>query len=730
MTRYLIIILAVFISACDLAKVPEKGTDQAVQTVNEKPPMTFDAIPVTYPKTRKDTSIIDDYHGVKVADPYRWLEDDNSSETKQWVLTQNQSTFSYLDKIPFRDKIETRLRELWNYERYSTPFKEGGKYYYFKNDGLQNQSILYVQDSIQSKPKIALNPNQFSNDGTSALGGISFNDKGNLLAYQVSEGGSDWHTAYVKDLNTGQTLTDTIKWIKFSGLSWYKDGFFYSRYPEPQGEDKLSGRNEFHQVFYHKIGTPQAHDELVLADRRHPNRGFSTGTTHDERFLTVGVWESTSGNALFFRDLNSADKAFTPIIEDFKHDYNVIDNIGEKLVVLTNHKAPNQRLILIDVNKPGEGYWEELIPETKDVLQGVEIVGGKIVATYIHNAASKVRIFDITGKLLTDLNLPGIGTVGSFSGKRSEQEAFYSFTSFTRPTTIYKVDMNNLRSTVYKAPKLDFNPDLYVTKQVWYEVDNGLNVPMFITHKKGLKMDGKRPTLLYGYGGFNISILPSFNTTRLAMCPIVIENDGIFAVANIRGGGEFGADWHKQGTLGQKQNVFNDFIAAAEYLISERHTSSDKLAIYGRSNGGLLVGACMTQRPDLFKVALPAVGVLDMLRYQNFTIGRAWSSDYGLSEKPKDFDYLYAYSPLHNIDKQSYPATMITTADHDDRVVPAHSFKFAAELQDNHTGPNPTLIRIETSAGHGAGKSTAKKIEEASDILGFIFYNFKEEVKY
>ncbi len=734
MTKYLFFAICLVLASCEIPSSDStNNNNEGTTTTSAAKPtsnkMNFKPIKVNYPDIKRDTTVVDNYHGKKVADPYRWLEDDNSEETKAWVKAENKATFGYLNQIPYREDIQKRLETLWNYERFSTPFKEGGKYYFFKNDGLQNQSVLYEQADLNATQNVALDPNKFSTDGTSALGGLSFNKKGNLLAYQVSEGGSDWHSVRIKDMTTGKVLDDKLDWLKFTGISWSGDGFFYSRYPEPKGDDKLSGKNEFHQVYYHKVGTSQDKDELIFADRKHPNHGFSASTTNDERFLALQVWKSTSGNALYFKDLQKDKSDFVPLVETFDNDFTVLDNIGDKLLVLTNYKAPNQRLMMIDVNKPDEGYWEDLIPESEDVLRNVDILGNKIVATYIHNASSLVKVFDLKGGLYSALELPGIGTISGFSGKRDEMQAFYAFNSYTRPTTIYSLDMESLESTIFKAPKLDFNSDDYVTKQVWYTSTDGTKVPMFITHKKGLKMDGKRPTLLYGYGGFDISILPNFNTTRLAMCPIVIENDGVFAVANIRGGGEFGSKWHKAGTLGQKQNVFNDFIAAAEYLISEDYTSSEKLAIYGRSNGGLLVGACMTQRPDLFKVALPAVGVLDMLRYQEFTIGRAWSSDYGLSEDPAAFDYLYSYSPLHNIEKTAYPATMVTTADHDDRVVPAHSFKFASELQAKHQGENPVLIRVATSAGHGAGKSTAQKIEEAADILSFMFYNFKEDVR-
>lgn len=680
-----------------------------------------------YPNVFRDTSILDEYHGVSVPDPYRWLEDPDSEETKAWVDSQNAITFNHLEQIPFREALRKRLATLWDYERFSVPFREGGNYYYFKNDGLQNQSVLYVQDSLGGASAVVLDPNKFSEDGTASLAGYSFSDDGRYMAYQVSEGGSDWRTAYVKDLQTGDILSDKLEWLKFTGTPWYGDGFFYSRYPEPEeGEAALSARNEFQQVFYHKLGTTQAEDELIFADRTNPRRGFSAQVTEDQRFLILNAWESTSGNALYIKDLSRDQADFIPLVPEIDDDYSVIDNVGEKLLVLTNNEAPNQRLLAIDVNKPDRENWETLIPETEDVLEGVYLMGGKLIAQYLHQAYTTAKVYSLDGKFLADLNLPGIGSVGGFSGKPDDQNAFYSFTSFTHPSTIYRLDMESLESTLYHTPDLDFDMDAYTTRQVWYESKDGTRVPMFITHKKGLELDGQRPTLLYGYGGFNIKLTPGFSLTRT----IILENGGVYAVPNLRGGGEFGSEWHKSGTLDRKQNVFDDFIHAAEYLIENGYTNPDKLAIQGGSNGGLLVGACMTQRPELFGVAMPAVGVLDMLRYHLFTIGAAWATDYGLSSDSVAFHYLKAYSPLHNIQKKSYPATLVTTADHDDRVVPAHSFKFISELQHHHTGDDPVLIRIETSAGHGAGKPVSKQIEEAADWIGFMFFHLNEGVIY
>ncbi len=690
----------------------------------------FKKIPFSYPITPKDSSIKDNFHGIVVADPYRWLEDENSNNTKNWIKTQNNTVYSYLDQIPFRDAIEERLHNIWNYERYSTPIKKAGKYYFFKNDGLQNQSVLYVQESLSGPAKAVLDPNKFSKDGTASLGRYSFSNKGNYLAYEISEGGSDWRTIRIKDLENDKILDDQLKWVKFSNIAWFKYGFYYSRYPEVLDKDALSSKNEFHQVFYHKLGTSQEEDELVFADRLNPHRGFYAYTSNDERYLIIQAWESTSGNALYVKDLSIKDSDFIPIIKSFESNFKFVDVVNNRLLILTNYKADNNRLIAISPDHPLKGFWEDILSESADKLASVKVIGGNLVANYTHNASSNIRIFDTKGNLEFELELPGIGTVQNFNGKKEEPLAFYAFTSITQPSTIYSLNLETHENKVFKQAKIDFKIDNFETKQIWYEGYDGTKIPMFVAHKKGLSLDGNRPTLLYGYGGFDISILPQFNLTRLNLAPIILENNGVFAIANIRGGGEFGKKWYKAGTKKNKQNVFNDFQAAAEYLIDQKYTSSEKLAIYGRSNGGLLVGACMTQRPDLFKVALPAVGVLDMLRYDKFTIGRAWASDYGLSENTDDFDYLYAYSPLHNAVPAKYPATLITTADHDDRVVPAHSFKFASMLQENQKGDNPVFIRIETSAGHGAGKPTSKKIEEAADILSFTFYNLGEKVSY
>ncbi|MFT6319830.1 MAG: prolyl oligopeptidase [Granulosicoccus sp.] len=702
------------------------SNSRSLTSPNQIQKVDFKTIPVTYPDVKKDETV-DDYHGTAIQDPYRWLENDNSKETAEWVTNQNKVTFDYLDQIPYRETIKNRLKEVWNFERFGTPFKEGGKYYYFKNDGLQNQAVLYEQETLNGVSKVALDPNNFSADGTTSLGSLSFNKIGNLLAYQISEGGSDWRTIHVKDLKTGETLKDKVNWVKFSGISWFKDGFFYSRYPEPEDGKALSAKNEFHQVFYHKIGTDQSDDVLTYSDRANPLQNVYATTTQDERYLILSLVQSTSGNALYFKDLNKDDIEFIPIWQSFDNDFSVADNDENKLLVMTNYQAPNNRIISIDTENPAEKNWKVIIEESKDdALQGIEIIGGKIIATYIHNASSKVQFHNLEGKYESDLKLPGIGTVGGFSGKKEDSQAFFSFTSFTRPTTVYSLDMVAKKIDIFKAPEVDFKSDDYTTEQVWFKSYDGTKVPMFLTYKKGLKLDGKRPTLLYGYGGFDIPVLPSFRVSNT----VLLENGGIYAVANIRGGGEFGKKWHKAGTLDNKQNVFNDFISAAEYLIAQNYTTQEKLAIQGGSNGGLLVGACMTQRPDLFQVAFPQVGVLDMLRYHTFTIGWAWATDYGRSDDPEAFKYLIKYSPLHNVKETEYPATMVTTADHDDRVVPAHSFKFISELQSKQQGDNPVVIRVETSAGHGAGVPTDKQIQTAADMSSFMLFNMKEDVIY
>lgn len=670
-----------------------------------------------YPETKK-ADVVDDYHGVKVADPYRWLEDDNSEETANWVIEQNKITDEYLSQIPFREKLKERFTRLYNYPKYSAPFRAGSKYYFFKNDGLQNQSVMYVKDDLNSEAKVFLDPNKFSEDGTKSLSNISFSKDGKWFVYGVSSGGSDWDEFFVMNALTGEKLNDHLKWIKFSGIAWKDEGFYYSRYPEPTGSE-LSTKNQFSKVYFHKIGNDQSEDIVIYEDATKPDRGFSAGTTDDERFLLIYFSEGTHNNGFLVKDLSDPNSKFVSIVDDLNNNYSVVDNVGNKILVITDYKASNYRLILVDPQNPARENWTDVIPETKNVLQSVQIFGGKLFATYMQDAAHHVYVYALDGKFESEIKLPSLGSVG-FSGRRDDNIAFYSFTSFTFPGTIFKLDISNLKSELYQQTELDFDFDNYETKQVFYQSKDGTMVPMFIVHKKGLRLDGNNPTYLYSYGGFNISLNPSFSTSRL----MFLENNGVFAMPNIRGGGEYGEEWHKTGMLDKKQNVFDDFIVAAEYLIKEGYTNPSKLACAGGSNGGLLIGAVINQRPDLFKVAIPQVGVMDMLRFHKFTIGYYWTVEYGSSDDPEQFKYIFKYSTLHNIKSGlNYPATLVTTADHDDRVVPAHSFKYIATLQEKYKGENPVLIRIETKAGHGAGKPTTKVIEEVADIWSFVFFN-------
>ncbi len=678
-----------------------------------------------YPVTQK-VDTVDTYFGVKVPDPYRWLEDDKSAETAEWVKAQNIVTFDYLSKIPFREAIESRLKKIWDYPKYGTPFFKGNYYFFFKNDGMQNQSVLYVQEGLEGTPKVFIDPNTLSEDGTVSLAALNVSNDAKYFAYGISKGGSDWNEFYVIDIATGKQLEDKLEWIKFSGIAWEKDGFYYSRYDAPKGSE-LSVKNEYQKIYYHKVGTKQSDDILVYENKSFPLHNFSAAVTDDESILIIEESESTDGNALFVKNLKENNAPFVKLADGFEYNYNVVDNIGNTLFVFTNKNAPKYTLVAVDINNPASENWKTIIPEKEEVLKSVSVAGDLLMAEYMKDASSRAFMYDFEGQLKYELQLPCIGTLGGFSSEKGNNLCFYSFTSFTFPNTIYKFDVAQNKSEVYKTSEIDFNPDLYETKQVFYNSKDGTKVPMFIVHKKGLKLNGKNPTLLYGYGGFNVSVLPSFSISRL----LLLENDGVFALANIRGGGEYGRDWHEAGTKLKKQNVFDDFIAAAEYLIAEKYTKPEKLAIQGGSNGGLLIGACINQRSDLFKVALPAVGVMDMLRFHKFTIGWAWTGDYGSSEDSTEFQYLLKYSPLHNIrEGLNYPATLVTTADHDDRVVPAHSFKYIATLQEKYKGENPVLIRIETQAGHGAGKSTEKIIEEAADIWSFTFYNLGVKPNY
>jgi prolyl oligopeptidase len=675
---------------------------------------------ITYPETRK-VDTIDTYHGVKIPDPYRWLEDDNSEATKAWVVAENKVTQEYLSKIPFRQDIKNRLEELWNYVKVGAPFKRGNYYYFFKNDGLQNQAVMYRVASLDGTPEVFIDPNKLSASGTAALGAYSFSKDGKYIAYLVAQAGSDWQQAFVMEVATRKLLEDKLDWIKFSGLAWRGDGFYYSRYDQPDENSKLSKKNEFHKVYYHKIGTLQAQDELIFVDKDHPLRNAGAQVTEDERFLILSTTEGTSGNELWFRDFKDpAQKDFKLLIKGFAYDASVIDDAGDHLLVLTNQDAPNFKVVSIDPKNPASANWTTILPEKKDALQGVGSAGGKLLASYLKDASTRVYQYDYKGKEEREVKLPGIGTATGFDGRKEDKTLFYAYSSFVMPATVFQYDITTGKSTVYFKPEVKFNPEQYETKQLFFTSKDGTRVPMFLSYKKGIKLNGKNPVLLYGYGGFNIPVTPGFNVSNLYF----MEQGGIYVVVSLRGGSEYGEAWHKAGMLDQKQHVFDDFIGAAEYLVKEKYTNPEKIAIRGGSNGGLLVGACMTQRPDLFKVALPAVGVMDMLRFQKFTIGWAWAVEYGSSDNAEQFKYLLKYSPLHNLKPgTSYPATLITTADHDDRVVPAHSFKFAAELQACNAGPNPVLIRIETQAGHGAGKPTSKQIDEATDIWAFTMYN-------
>jgi prolyl oligopeptidase len=673
---------------------------------------------LTYPVTEKG-AVVDDYFGTKVADPYRWLEDDKAENVGEWVEAQNAVTFGYLEQIPFRDKIRARLTEIYNYPRYSAPFRVGEYYFFMKNDGLQNQSVIYIQKGLDGEPRVFLDPNTLSPDGTTRafLSGFSNDDR--YACYSRSEGGSDWTEMRIMDIETGQELEDRLQWMKFSGAAWQGDGFYYSGFDKPEEGKELTAANENQKIFYHRLGTPQSEDTLVFADSANPRRYYNADVTEDERFLFLTISEGTRGNELYFKDLRRKKAEFVPLVQGFEYDTSVIDNLEDKLVVMTNMEAPNRKVVVVDTKSPATDNWMVLIPEKPEVLNSASIVGGKIFASYLKDASTHIFQHDLAGTLEKEIELPAIGSAGGFGGKKEDTLTFYTFTSFTYPPTIYKYDIPTGTSEVFRKTEVKFNPDDFEAKQVFYPSKDGTMIPMFIVHKKGLALDGKRPAYLYAYGGFNASSTPYFNVSNV----ILLENDGVYAVANLRGGGEYGEAWHKAGMLEKKQNVFDDFISGAEYLIREKYTSSDKLAIAGASNGGLLVGACMTQRPELYKVAFPAVGVMDMLRFHKFTVGWGWVVEYGSSDDPEQFKYLYAYSPLHNIkDGVCYPATMVTTADHDDRVVPAHSFKFAATLQEKQSCNNPVLIRIETKSGHGASNIT-KAIDQLTDVWSFMFFN-------
>lgn len=703
MKRYFFFLpILVFLAACSKTK------DMAVVVKPQE---------MIYPKT-KEIPVAENYFGITVIDPYRWLEDDLSKETEEWVDAQNAVTFDYLSHIPFRDAYKARLEKLWNYEKFSAPFKEGEYTYFFKNNGLQNQSVLWREKKGRAA-EIFLDPNTFSKDGTTSLSGINFSRDGSKVAYQISEGGSDWRKVIIMEVENKRILEDTLYDVKFSGLSWKgNDGFYYSSYDKPKGSE-LSAKTDQHKLYYHKLGTKQKDDPVIfgLKEKRRYVGGY---VTDDDHYLFISAANATSGNELYMLDLRTPNSKLVAIVDDMQSDSDVIENDGTKLYILTNRNAPNKKVVTVDASNPDPKNWKDFIPETENVLS-MTTGAGFFFAHYMKDALSQIKQFDYDGKLVRELELPGLGTASLAGAKKKEKELFYTFTNYITPGSIYKLDPQTGISTLYVKPDIDFDSDLYESKQVFYTSKDGTRIPMMITYKKGTKMDGTNPTILYGYGGFNISLTPSFSIINA----VWLEQGGIYAVPNLRGGGEYGKKWHKAGTQMHKQNVFDDFIAAAEYLIANKYTSSANLAISGGSNGGLLVGACLTQRPDLFKVALPAVGVLDMLRYHKFTAGAGWAYDYGTSEQSKAmFDYLRSYSPVHNVRQGvHYPATLVTTGDHDDRVVPAHSYKFIAELQKKQAGSNPVLIRIDKSAGHGAGKPTSKIIEEATDRYCFALYN-------
>ena len=659
----------------------------------------------------------DVYFGTEVNDPYVWLEDDHSKETADWVQEQNNLTFDYLSKIPYRNDMKEALTAMWNFPKEEAPWQYKGKYFTYKNNGLQNQSVLYVKDGLDGEERILIDPNTMAEDGTVSLSFTSPSKDGNYFAYQISSGGSDWGEIHVKTMD-GEDLPDVIQWVKHSGFSWYQDGFFYSRYEEPK-KHVLSGKNENQKVYYHKLGTKQEEDVLIYENKEAPNQRFSAWVPEGEKYITLSVSEATSGNMLLIRTLDQLVGTFTTVIDNYETDNHIVENIDDDFYILTNQGATNWKLSKFNA-KLNPISFEDVIPEKDDVLQSVTFIGEKIIAEYLHNASSKLSVYSRDGEYETDIALPSYGTISAINGNKDSNEMFYSFTSFTIPNHIYHSDVSNLKQELYNERKLAFQPSNYICEQVFYQSKDGTKVPMFITYKEGMVKDSSNPLLLYGYGGFNISLTPDFSVSRM----LFLENGGIYVVPNLRGGGEYGKKWHEAGTKLNKQNVFDDFIAAAEYLIKEKYTSPEKLAIKGGSNGGLLVGACMTQRPDLFGVALPAVGVMDMLKYHKFTIGGGWKVDYGSSENEEEFNYLLTYSPLHNVrEGKNYPATLITTGDHDDRVVPAHSFKYAAELQTKQSGNNPILIRVETMAGHGFGKPLSKQINELADEWAFTFHN-------
>ncbi len=686
---------------------------------------TGGAMSLKYPATRR-VEYIDEYHGVKVSDPYRWLEDDvrQSQQVRRWVDAQNKVTFGYLETLPHRKQIKDRLTELWDYEKIGTPFKAGGRYYISKNDGLQNHYVIYTMDSLQGDRRVLFNPNKWSDDGTIALGGMSFSEDGKYVAYAIQDAGSDCRTWKVKNIETGKDLDDELKYLKFTAAGWdhKSEGFFYAKYPDPDPNAEFVSLNKNMKVMHHRLGTARTDDVVVYYRPDHPEWGYQVKVTDDGRYLVITIWVGTDNKyRVMYKDLQQPYAMPVDLITEFKNDYSFIDNDGAVFYFLTDLDAPNGRVIAIDTRRPSRDRWKEIIPEVAEPLRSISLVNNILICAYLKDVTTRVRLYTMKGEHIRDVQFPDLGTASGFGGKRTDTETFYSFQSFAIPPSIYRYDMITGKSALFERSKVDFDPDKYVTRQVFYKSKDATRIPMFITHKKGIKLDGSNPTLLYGYGGFNISIRPNFSVWRIAW----IQMGGVYAVANLRGGGEYGKKWHIAGQKMNKQNVFDDFIAAAEYLIANKYTCSEKLAIYGGSNGGLLVGACMTQRPDLFAAAVPAVGVMDMLRFDEFTAGRFWVDDYGSAKDSRQmFEYLKGYSPYHNLKAGvKYPATLITTADTDDRVVPSHSFKFAARLQHSHKGDEPVLIRIETRAGHGSGKPTSMRIEELADICAFLAEN-------
>ena len=685
---------------------------------------------IKYPETKR-VNQVDDYHGTKVPDPYRWLETDvrESKEGADWVAAQNRVTFEYLKSLPKREEIENRLTELWNYEKYGSPFKSGGRYYYYYNSGLQNQSVLYTQNALDDKPRVLMDPNTWSKDGTVALAGTAFSDNGKYVAYGIQEAGSDWRTWRIMEVESGTILEEELKWVKFSGMSWTKDGkgLFYSRYDEPKQGAAFQSLNLNQKVYYHRVGTPQSKDRLVYQRPDHPDWGFDATVTEDGKYLVITVWKGTDDKyRIVYQNLSRLDNEPVDLIDNFDNEYTFVGNEGTTFYFKTDWEASRRRLIAIDIRKPYRKHWKEIIPQTAETLRSVSFVADLFVASYLKDARTQVTMHAMDGKFVREVQFPDIGSASGFGGKREYTETFYSFSSFATPPSVYHYDMLTGKSKLIRQSNVKFQPDEYEVKQIFYTSKDGTRVPMFLSHKKGIKLDGSNPTLLYGYGGFNIPLTPRFSISRLAW----MEMGGVYAQANLRGGGEYGEEWHRGGTKLNKQNVFDDFIAAAEWLIENKYTTRKKLAIQGGSNGGLLVGACMTQRPDLYGACLPAVGVMDMLRFHKFTAGRFWVDDYGSSDNPEEFKTIYAYSPYHNLkDGTRYPPTLVTTADTDDRVVPGHSFKFAARLQEAHKGGNPVLIRIETRAGHGSGKPTSKIIEEIADQWAFLVKNLGMTLK-